>query len=272
MEMYHTIYFDERVALSPAELNKMKVAEDVNGALAEKLKAKYEGRCTANGYIRPGTIGIMGRSFGRAAIGDFTGNWLYDCKVNASVLYPTAGSEFQVEVIKVNNMGAYAHFDDAIRILLPRDTHVGNKKFDEIKKGDRVFVRLDRSRFQMNDTYIMAVGTLIDAMTVKKTAAAVATEAVEAEADVEEAAEEAAAEEAEEGTEEKPADRILNPMEAMLNGKKYLYNTSNQVIEIKELEEEPENWDFELYKGALAPSEIQERFRQLKTTVANNTE
>jgi hypothetical protein len=117
-------------------------------------------------------------------------------------------------------------------------------------------------------------------MTVKKTTVpVVAAVATEAEADVEEAAEggpevaeEAAAEEAEEATEEKPADRILNPMEAMLNGKKYLYNASNQVFEIKELEEEPENWDFELYKGALASSEIQERFRQLKATVANNTE
>ena len=259
MEMYHTIYFDERVALSPTELNKMKEATDVNAALADKVKQKYEGRCTANGHIRPGSVGIMGRSFGRAANGDFTGNWLYDCKVNASVLYPTAGSEFQVEVIKVNNMGAYAHFDDAIRILLPRDTHVGNKKFDEIKKGDRVFVRLDRSRFQMNDTYIMAVGTLIDALTMKKSV--VATSAT--------VAEEAEAAEAAAVVAEEPADRILNPMETMLKGKKYLYNASNQVFEIKELEEEPENWDFELYKGNLAPQEIQERFRQLKATAAN---
>jgi len=267
MEMYHTIYFDERVALSPTELNKMKEATDVNAALADKVKQKYEGRCTANGHIRPGSVGIMGRSFGRAANGDFTGNWLYDCKVNASVLFPTAGSEFQVEVIKVNNMGAYAHFDDAIRILLPRDTHVGNKKFDEIKKGDRVFVRLERSRFQMNDTYIMAVGTLIDALTMKKAEEAEAAE--EAVEEAEEAVEAPEAAEAAAVVAEEPADRILNPMETMLKGKKYLYNASNQVFEIKELEEEPENWDFELYKGNLAPQEIQERFRQLKATAAN---
>ena len=168
MDVYSTVYLDERVALSPTEINKFTKADDINAALTTKLKTKYEGRCTTNGFIRPGSVGIMGRSFGRAANGDFTGHWLYDCKMTASVLYPVAGAEFQVQVIKVNKMGAYAHFDEAIRILLPRDTHVGNKEFDEIREGDKIFVRLDRSRFQMNDTYIMAVGTLLKEPTLPK--------------------------------------------------------------------------------------------------------
>ena len=186
MDVYSTVYLDERVSLSPAEINKLTAADDINAALTTKLKTKYEGRCTTNGFIRPGSVGIMGRSFGRAANGDFTGHWLYDCKMTASVLYPVAGAEFQVEVIKVNKMGAYAHFDEAIRILLPRDTHVGNKDFDEIREGDKVFVRLDRSRFQMNDTYIMAVGTLLKEPSVPKAPVPV----VEAEEAVEKAVEE----------------------------------------------------------------------------------
>jgi hypothetical protein len=76
-------------------------------------------------------------------------------------LYPTAGSELPVMIIKVRKMGAYGHYDDAIRVLLPRDMHVGNKEFDEIKEGDVVRVRLERSRFQANDPFIMAVGTLL---------------------------------------------------------------------------------------------------------------
>ena len=197
-EIYSTVYLDERVSLSPAEINKLSVADDINKALVAKLKEKYEGRCTANGYIRPGSVGIMGRSFGRAANGDFTGHWLYDCKVTASVLYPVAGAEFQVEVIKVNKMGAYAHFDEAIRILLPRDTHVGNKAFDDIREGDKIFVRLDRSRFQMNDTYIMAVGTLLKEPSLPK--APVPAVPVEKEEAAPQEAEEAAQDqEAEEG-------------------------------------------------------------------------
>lgn len=176
---YTTVYLDDRVSLSPAEINKISTADDINAALVTKLKAKYEGRCTTNGYVRPGSVGIMGRSFGRAANGDFTGHWLYDCKMTASVLYPVAGAEFEAVVFEVNKMGARAHFDEAIRILLPRDTHVGNKEFDEIREGDKIFVRLDRSRFQMNDTYIMAVGTLLKEPTVPKTPIAPAPEEAE---------------------------------------------------------------------------------------------
>ena len=159
--MYHTVYLDQRVAITPAEINMISSPESVKEILTTKLKEKYEHRCTANGYVRPDSIEILARSMGVAENGRFTGNWLYDCKIKCDVLYPTAGSEMPVMVIKVNKMGAYAHFDDAIRVLLPRDMHVGNREFDEIKEGDVVRVRLERSRFQANDPFISAVGTLV---------------------------------------------------------------------------------------------------------------
>ena len=159
--MYHTVYLDQRVAITPAEINMISSPETVKEILTTKLKEKFEHRCTANGYVRPDSIEILARSMGVAENGRFTGNWLYDCKIKCDVLYPTAGSEMPVMVIKVNKMGAYAHFDDAIRVLLPRDMHVGNREFDEIKEGDVVRVRLERSRFQANDPFISAVGTLV---------------------------------------------------------------------------------------------------------------
>jgi DNA-directed RNA polymerase subunit E'/Rpb7 len=160
--IYNTVFLDERVPISPGEISSIKKVDDIKSNLATKLKEKYEGKCNANGYVRPGSLEIIGRSYGRSTNGDFTGNWVYDCKFKCSVLYPVAGMTLPAEVIKVNKMGAYAHFDEAIRILLPRDTHVGNKKFDEIAEGDTVQVVLERSRFQANDPYIMAVGALVD--------------------------------------------------------------------------------------------------------------
>ena len=158
--VYNTVFLDERVAVSPAEISNIKVANDIKDILATKLKEKYEGVCNANGFVRPGSLELIGRSYGRSTNGDFTGNWLYDCKFKCSVLYPIAGMTLPVEIVKVNKMGAYGHFDEAIRILLPRDTHIGDKDFDEIKEGEKVQVRIERSRFQANDPYVMAVGAL----------------------------------------------------------------------------------------------------------------
>jgi hypothetical protein len=64
-------------------------------------------------------------------------------------------------VIKVNKMGAYAVFQEAIRVLLPRDLHIGDTDFDNIKEGDMISVRIERSRFGAGDSYIMAVGKLV---------------------------------------------------------------------------------------------------------------
>ena len=89
------------------------------------------------------------------------------------MLYPTAGTYVTGTVLKVNKMGVYAIFEDAevrdevmIRILLPRDIHLGNEEFDTIEEGDKITVSLERSKFQTNDLFIVSVGRFINKLTV----------------------------------------------------------------------------------------------------------
>lgn len=159
--MYNSVYLDERVALTPIEISSISSAESIGEMLTKKLKEKHEGKCNANGYVKPGSLSILARSMGVAENGRFTGNLLYDCKIKCDVFYPIGGAEIEATVIKVNKMGAYVHYDEAIRILLPRDLHVGNVEFDSIEEDKIVRVRLERSRFQANDPYIMGVGVLL---------------------------------------------------------------------------------------------------------------
>lgn len=158
--MYTTIYLDERVALTPTELNIVQDKDDIRNMIETKLREIHEGKCNSNGFIRPGSIKLLARSMGVAENGKFTGNMVFDCKFSCDVLYPTAGSVFEAMVIKVNKMGVYAVIEDAIRILLPRDLHVGSAEFDAIETGARIRTRLERSRFQTKDNFIMAVGKL----------------------------------------------------------------------------------------------------------------
>ena len=57
-------------------------------------------------------------------------------------------------------MGAYAAFEDSLRVLLPRDLHLGNDSFDEIKVGEKIRVKIAKTRFSTKDQFIMAVGTM----------------------------------------------------------------------------------------------------------------
>ena len=161
--MYAAIFIDERVALTPSELNIVRSTDDLRAILQTKLREKHEGKCNANGYVRPGSIALLARSMGVSENGHFTGNILYDCKLKCEVLYPSTGTELDVRVLKVNKMGAYAVYDEAIRILLPRDLHAGSMTFDDIKEGDTIRTIIERSRFQTHDPFIMAVGKLVSA-------------------------------------------------------------------------------------------------------------
>jgi len=151
---------DERVSLTPSELNGVQTVDNIRDMIVTKLKEKHEGKCNSNGYVRPGSLQVLARSMGTAQNGKFTGDFVYDCKMKCDVLFPTADSFLEATVIKINKMGAYAVFEEAIRVLLPRDLHVGNTVFDNIQENDSVRVRIKRTRFDTNSPFIMAVGVL----------------------------------------------------------------------------------------------------------------
>ena len=159
-KMYHTIYLDERVSLTPGELNGIQTTDHIRDMIITKLKEKHEGKCNSNGYVRPGSLQVLARSMGTAQNGKFTGDFVYDCKTKCDVLFPTADSILEATVIKINKMGAYAIFEEAIRILLPRDLHIGNTTFDNIQENDALRIRIKRTRFDTNSPFIMAVGVL----------------------------------------------------------------------------------------------------------------
>jgi hypothetical protein len=64
----------------------------------------------------------------------------------------------EVEVLKSNKMGIYAVYQNAIRIMVPRDLHLGDEDFDQLKVGDRIRVEIQKSRFQLRDPFIVSVG------------------------------------------------------------------------------------------------------------------
>ena len=161
--MFSTISLDERVAVLPSEFNSIRSEDGIQDILLMKLKDKHEGKCNANGYVRPNSIELLARSMGQAENGRFTGNLIYDCKIKCEILFPVAGTIIEGVVLKVVKMGAYVVHEEAIRILLPKDLHIGDSRFDTIEQGKTVKVRIERSRFQANDLFIMAVGKLADA-------------------------------------------------------------------------------------------------------------
>jgi hypothetical protein len=58
-------------------------------------------------------------------------------------------------------MGVYMIYKNAIRILVPRDLHIGNEEFEALQPQDTIEVEIRKSRFQMNDKYILSVAVFV---------------------------------------------------------------------------------------------------------------
>jgi len=155
--MEHQAVFEERVPITPKELNRLS-DETAETILLEKLRTKLENRCSKHGFVIPGSLEIISRSMGLVEVGRFTGDIVYQVQAQGKVLNPSDGLLLTCEVLKKNKMGIYVEYKDAIRVLLPRDLHIGNIEFDALVIGDNIEVEIKKSRFQVNDPFILCVG------------------------------------------------------------------------------------------------------------------
>lgn len=162
--MESTSFFETKISLTPKDLNSL-LSRSVEDVLIEKVKAKLENKCTTNGFVLPGTLKLVSRSVGYFEAARFTGDAVYYVKSEGRVLYPADGVKVIGTIIRKNKMGMYVVHKDAIRIQIPRDLHLGNEDYEEADIGDNVEVELKRSKFQVNDTFILATGKYIRTIT-----------------------------------------------------------------------------------------------------------
>jgi exosome complex RNA-binding protein Csl4 len=76
-----------------------------------------------------------------------------------------------IEVIRKNKLGIYGvsqssneantSSNGAIHIIIPRDLHIGNIDYENVRIGDIIEAELKISKFQMDDPYITSSGIFI---------------------------------------------------------------------------------------------------------------
>ena len=158
--MESTAFFEKKINLTPLDFNKIK-NKSIDDILLEKAKELMENKCSENGFVLPGFLKILSRSMGHFEDGTKTGDAMYYVKLEGNVIYPADGVKIVGEVIRKNKMGLYVEYKKAIRVQIPRDFHVGNKDYDSVEVGNKIEVELKRSKFQINDLYILASGVFI---------------------------------------------------------------------------------------------------------------
>ena len=165
--MEHSVVFEEQVSLNPNDFQKEITT--VNDILLKKLKDKLENKCSRNGFLVSNTLKILSRSMGKASSGRFIGDYVFYVQLQGNVLNPPDGIVISAEVVSKNKMGIYCNYKNAIRIIVPRDLHIGNEEFDTVNVGDSIKVQIKKSRFQVNDENILSVGYFVESSSAEHT-------------------------------------------------------------------------------------------------------
>jgi hypothetical protein len=159
--MESTAFFEKKINLTPGEFNEIK-NEPIDTILERKAKLLIENKCSEQGFVLSGTVKLISRSMGYFEAARFTGDAVYYVKLEGKIIYPADGIRVIGEVIRKNKMGLYVDYRKAIRIQVPRDLHIGSEEYENVEVGDMVEVELKRSKFQINDPYILASAIFIE--------------------------------------------------------------------------------------------------------------
>lgn len=130
---------------------------NIETSLLAQLRHKYEGRCVPEGYIMRRSITVLDHSLGRVNL--IHGGLDYVVKFQADICLPHAGQLFRAPVALKSKIGLHVELPP-LKILLPRDLHIGNGEFDEAAEQQEVEVEVIGSRFQQGDETIVVLGKL----------------------------------------------------------------------------------------------------------------
>jgi hypothetical protein len=103
------------------------------------------------------SLTVVEHSLGRMNL--IRGGLDYVVNFQADVCLPHPGQVFRAPVVLKSKIGLHAELPP-LKILLPRDLHIGNAEFDEAAEQQEIEVEVIGARFQQGDETIVVLGKL----------------------------------------------------------------------------------------------------------------
>jgi len=149
--------FERRNIVRNIHLESRHLQRNIQASLVAQLRMKYEGICVAEGYIQERSITIIEHSLGRTNL--IKGGLDYTVKFQAEICLPHPGQVFRAPVTLKSKIGIHAEVTP-IKVLLPRDLHIGNGEFDEVDERQEIEFEVVGARFQQGDENIVVLAKL----------------------------------------------------------------------------------------------------------------
>jgi len=150
--------FERRSMTKKVHIHSKFLQRNMQASILAQLKMNFEGRCSAEGFIQRNSITIVNYSLGRTNY--IKGGVDYDVQFQADVCMPHAGQIFKAPVTVRSKVGIHAE-TPPIKILIPRDLHIGNADFENVNVDDTVEFEVIGCKFKQQDRDIIVVAKLL---------------------------------------------------------------------------------------------------------------
>jgi DNA-directed RNA polymerase subunit E'/Rpb7 len=147
-----------KVALSINEIGK-----NIKQNLEKKIASKIEGKCIAEGFIRPKSVNVISYSNGYINSEYIEFQAVFEC----SICHPVEGMLIECKIKTITKAGIHAEViteDDVIPVVafIARDHNYNDRSFNDVNENMKITVRVIGIRYELNDSYICVIGKLVN--------------------------------------------------------------------------------------------------------------
>ncbi len=141
-----------------------EVGRNLTQNLEHLIRKKTEGKCIAEGFIRPNSVKVISYSSGLIKDDHIEFVVVYECMV----CYPVKDMVVTCTVSEVTKAGIHAFVKDIdsdnvpITVFVARDHHSTSKYFNSIKENAVIEARIIGVRFELNDPSITTIAALVE--------------------------------------------------------------------------------------------------------------
>ena len=139
----------------------INVGRNIEITLKNILEQQIEGKCIAEGYIKPGSTSIQSYSNG---VQDGY-SIMFDVIIECRVCNPVEGMIISCIAKNITKAGIRAELleePSPLVIFVARDHNYMMKAFSAVEENQEIKIRVIGQRFELNDAYISIIGELVE--------------------------------------------------------------------------------------------------------------
>lgn len=156
--VYMKSMLTKRITLSITQIGK-----NIKRNLENTISKSTEGRCIAEGFIKPNSVKVLTYSSGDIAGDRITFETVFECMI----CYPVEGMIIECTIKTITKAGIHAEVTDAdgivpLTIFVARDHQYNDRVFGSAKENSKISVRVIGIRFELNDPFICVIAKILE--------------------------------------------------------------------------------------------------------------